>query len=219
MKKALLIIFIVALSLGACETERGNKAEGLITEEELIEYIQTHDVGLTVSDFDGVDIEDFIAFWGFKPGKLDLLWEKSLETYLEALERQEREKYFAKSKISVDSTSEEYEKFIEIYLKKIDLEVKFSGKECGFDYFGIADERERTIYISQTKGINEFDIRKSTNSHSDLLEVILAVGPEGAGYREYFCYSKNNKYMMTIIPMPTNEQPFEYIKIFCELDD
>ena len=42
MKKVILLItLIVALFLGACETEGGNKVEELITEEELIEYIQT----------------------------------------------------------------------------------------------------------------------------------------------------------------------------------
>ena len=196
--------------------------EELITKEAFIEYIQTHDVGLSVEDFEGIDIEDFIAFWQFTPSDIgEYLWQESLEVYKRDLELKEKAKCLAITKISVESTDEEYKKFIKdffIAIGKKDTDLSQSRQLGFYCYDVMADGGGKVyIYITQTKYIDELNISRNPNRRPELLEVFIPDGPDGAGTSGNLCYSKNKKYMMLVSPV--DDELFEYAKIFCEIYD
>ena len=241
MKKTFLFLIIVVLlfSLSACGNNLNEEelpppeekilpeiteqvedvmSERLITADELLEYIQTHDVGLSSDDFNGIDIDDFISYWSFRPSSIDLLWEKSLESYLEHLVFDERAVYMATEKFSVESTDEEYKKFIEEFFNEINKEVVSSNKAHGFYWYDINnDGKQMTLYITQTKGIDNLVFLDLQSTYPELLEVFVADGPDGAGTSGNLCYSKNKKYMM--LANLYDEKLFEYVKVFCEIED
>ena len=190
--------------------------ERLITKDELFEYIQTHEVGLTVDDFDGIDVDDFIKHFHFTPSNIEFLWEKTLEGYLEDLELDERKSYFAKSIVSVESTEEEFQEFIKSFSRKIGKKIVFSGTSDGFVFIDINDTAQTTLYIAQTKDIYELNIFFDDRHTPDLLTVFIENGPDGAGTRGNLCYNKNQKYML--LAYPYEDRSFEYVKVFCGLE-
>jgi len=240
MKQLLILLLIWVLLLCACdsnsngpnqtndqtntstEEEQSGDKEGeemmderLITKEELFEYIQTHNVGLTIEDFKGIDVEDFISYCYFTTSSIRQLSRKSLDDYLEELEWRVRISFFAKEKFSVDSSDEEYQKFLNDFFKAINKDViaSYFDDQSGFYRYELAGKEY--LYISRTKDIDQIAI--GTNPIIDL-ELLVAFIPHGdARIRENFCYSRNKKYMLLADPL--DDQLFEYVKVFCEIND
>ena len=69
----------------------------------------------------------------------DYLCAKSLETYLNHLEYNEKANYFAKSIVSVESTDEEFQEFIKNFLLAINKKMIRSGTVGGFVFIDIND--------------------------------------------------------------------------------
>jgi len=190
--------------------------ERLITKEELFEYIQTHDVGLTIDDFEGIDVEDFLAFWQFSPSNIgDYLCKASLEIYLNSLNINERLYYFAEEKISVDSTDEEFEKSIKDFFATISVNIKSSYYDETSKFYRYEITNYDYIYIARTKDINEISIGYDPNWHPELLVAYIPYGD--AKISGNICYSKNKKYML--LANPLDDQLFEYVKVFSEIND
>ena len=197
------------------ETEAVN--ERLITKEELFEYIQSNDVGLTIEDFEGIDVEDFLVFWQFTPSNIgNYLCKASLEMYLDDLGIKERTRYFAKEKISVESTDEEYENFIEKFFKATNEEVVSAHYEKATRFYRYkTDKAKDFLYIARTKDINDMNIINDPARNPELIVVLIPIGD--AHLRGNLCYSKNNKFML--LSDPVYEWMYEYIKVFREIDD
>ena len=206
------------------ESTEGGEAmsERLITEDELLEYIQTHDVGLSIEDFDQINIEDFILSRHLTPLSVSNLWKKTLENYLIDLARNERAKYMAQEKYSVESTNEVYECFINDFFLAINKDVVNKAVVLGFNRYDINRDSDAAdtiiLYIAQTKNINELNVYRNEKSTTpELLEVFIANGPDGAGVSGNFCYSKNKKYML--LANLYDEVLFEYVKALCTIND
>ena len=245
MKKHFLFVVTVMLLLCACNNtlnptgtnqaagyiaqetvlpENNEKEEDImksefITKEDFIKYIQTHDIGLSVEDFEFIYIEDFIVHWHITKDNIESNLSKIVSEgyYLEDIEQGKKAKYMAREKYSVDSTNEEFERFTTEFFKAINKEVLRTGKEFGFTWFDINDNRHQYLWFAQTKDINGFYFFNNPNSYPKLLEVVIENGPDGAGIISNFCYSKNKKFIM--LASIDDEQLFEYVKVFCEIDD
>jgi hypothetical protein len=195
--------------------------EPLITKDELLKYIQENQnketVDITVEDLEGIDIEDFIEFWHLTKDNIkDSFLKIIVDRYKEHLIWEENAKIFAREIVNVDSTEEEFQEFIKIFLSAIDKKIVYSDKMDGFIWLDINNEKETTLYIAQTKNINELSIGFLTPSASTLLEAVIGNGPEGAGMLGNLVYNKNEKYMLFAHPY---EGPlFEYAKVFHVLE-
>lgn len=130
----------------------------LLTSEELLQIIRDNDTGVTEDDFEGIDIDDFIAFCRFQaPSKLEDTrlhnLRPHLDRYLNHLEMElyDTSQYLALEKMRVDSTDEEYETFIEAYFKALDME---------YEALGISSRDELDVYHVYADGeIRDFNNR------------------------------------------------------------
>jgi len=189
--------------------------ERLVTKEELFEYIQTHDVGLAIEDFDGIDVDDFITTMHFTPSNIEMLWVRSLEMYKNRKKIDERIDYFAKEKVYMESTDEEYEVFVNVFFQAINMGVSHSYYDdlSGF-YCYMSDSRDY-LYIAKTKDFNKLTITNDPNRHPELLVAYIPHGD--AELSGNLCYSKNKKFIL--LATPYDDLLFEYVKIFCTIDD
>ena len=104
-KLTLVTLFILILSIVACNTKvpietkiQDNELieEQLLTKEEFIQLIQEYDVGVTIQDFNKVNLDEFIAhyyiskevFNKFISGNYSL--SRNLERYIENAPRRDR---------------------------------------------------------------------------------------------------------------------------------
>lgn len=207
-------------SSGVNQTIDGAANEGnersLVTKKELLQYILDNDVGITESDFEGIDIDDFIKLYSMTDRVMRMRnlktmieeypWRKAFEDNLEIM---------AKEIVNVDSTDKEYKAFVDAFIKAVGEEFYFLGSfSDGLDGYNIVMENERhSIYIGKTKNIDQYDIKGGRNG---VLEISL---PSGDMYMTTnFCYSRDNKFFMFIaagnIP---REFEYELYRIFTEV--
>jgi hypothetical protein len=217
----------LTLSKDIEEGGEGKMDERLITKDELLEYIQTHSVGLSLEDFDDINVDELITRGRITtrivhPSNLNtsLYLETALRDYKRDLEWNERAKYMAQEKCNVESTDSEYERFIKEFFAAIGAEAVTPVEELGFHRYNIYPGSGTTdriiLYIAQTKNIDELNVYTNEKStRPALLEVFIANGPDGAGVSGNFCYSKNKKYML--LANLYDGQLFEYVKVFCEM--
>ena len=139
MQKIRFIIVIIILLLTACNNTSGKDItneqgenimeEKLLTKEEFIQLIEENDVGVTIEDFNNVDIDDFIAHYHISMETFnkfisgDFILSGILEGYIELAPHWQKEQQLAPYLVQelkyVDSTDEEYMDFISRYFKAI----------------------------------------------------------------------------------------------------
>ena len=229
-----LATVILLMNLGACGNSMeyiGDEAANFVedesmmfkrmTKEEFAQMLNERDISLTLDDFEGIDIEDFIQEGIITVGLADApdseiqqYLETALESYKRNAELKEKANYMAREIISIESTDEEYAMFLEEFFAAIDKELPIPfNKQSGFDLFRIEEEKVIDLYIAQTMYIQEMDIYNNPNRHEELLEVFISSDSGSVGISGNFCYNKTKKFMML-----TNIQDdylFEYAKIFC----
>ena len=210
----LLAVMTATLLLGpvGCKDENSLIKEERLTKEELLEFIEISDSGLTRDDFSDIDLDDFIKYaWLTRNNLATLNINKILELYKSKIVRNKFDQYKAKEIVCVNSSSEEYELFKKAFFEMISVNEQFIGKAEDFIdmFYYLADNEKMLIDIGQTKNLGKFDYY--SYPHGTLG---IRIGPSNGEniYRE-FCYSKNKKYFMLI---PSS---MDIIKTFCEIYD
>jgi hypothetical protein len=183
----------------------------LLTEEELLEYINNNPEkmhGATTEDLEDFDIDEFIREFYITEVTVDSTpLERAIWNYYERQEIRRRATFMAQEIVSVDSTDEEYEKFIKSFLSTIDYDLKETVKEGGltgyvFDTTESEDDYSRLewdvdLYFGQTKHLNEFEsfyneyygYQSIKISHSSQSQYVYS-------YYQGFYYSKDKKYFL-----------------------
>lgn len=205
--------------------EKGEETmeEPLLTKEEFLQKVVEYkmSLGVTVADFQDIDVNDFIeqlnitesSFMWFIEG--GLIFKTFFKRYIASLETRKIYAYQAQSMKVVESTDSEYAKFKNNYFSKLinepvyknDLELKLEryemqGSEKKFEFL-----LGRTQYIYQYKDWQILD---------NPCLVTIPLGPEGMQYSTRLYLSKNSKYFVLFIGGPYE---VEIVKAFCEIDD
>lgn len=181
-----LLLFCMAFILCSCDRcgspkqepatinmgqERESTME-LITSQELLQIIRDNDTGITEDDFEGIDIDDFIAFCRFPtPSKREdtrlLNLRPHLDRYLNHLEMKlyDTSQFLALELVRVNSTDEEYEAFIEAFFRALDMEyVDLGITRDGLDSYVVYGDNNRDssngyyLYIGRTVDIRKYKI-------------------------------------------------------------
>jgi len=185
---AVLIIVILTFLLVSCKQNDDsttpnninniNNAQGedhiteikLMTKEEFIKYIEENQhletVNITLDDLKCIDIDDFIAYCQFTKEDIDGFYLKyALELYLENLKYMKLERHMSSEIISVSSSAEEFEAFIEEYFKKVNRPYKNTSKDrYGIDNFDISiDGKEYRIRVGRTQNLGDYETEKNNN--------------------------------------------------------
>lgn len=170
----------------------------LITAQELLQYIRDNDVGVTEDDFNGIDVDEFIECWqitrysyGNLRYRLDN-YESSRESYMTG-------KLMVRELISVDSTQDEYDAFIETFFEKLNIAYETVGVDNnGLYYYNVypnPDKRDAfnryNLYIGKTMEFHQHDIR-GTNLY-------LPGGSWGAYWEMNICYNRDNKFFLAVL--------------------
>ena len=173
-----------------------------MTKEEFIYYIENNDVGVTEKDFDGIDIDDFIARnYLNEDNILRIKLDVAIEDYLKELESERLSTYLAHGIVSVDSTEEEYTDFRNRFILSItDGQIITSGKEIDLiDWYRVSYENSdgkimtEYMWIGQTKHLDKFEIR----NEDGIFLIQIPWDSSGFGYEAGFFYNKNQKYFYT----------------------
>ena len=209
--------------------------EILLTKEEFVQLMEEYDVGVTIRDFEGIDIEDFIfkyriteeyfdEFISMGPAKGAL--RQLIEWYIEELPSWEREKqlapYLVRELKYVDSTEEEYKDFIDRYFSALQMDAEFLRKEADVvDVYVVEVDNKLLLFkfcqTIKSKGLpisrGEFDKNENYSIHERFTG-------ETSCY-ENIHYSKSSKYLMYLGGNAECgfEEYLNQIKTFCELDD
>ncbi|MCL2634143.1 MAG: hypothetical protein FWD34_06470 [Oscillospiraceae bacterium] len=174
----------------------------LITAEELLQYIEDNDVGLTEEDFEGVNIDDFIVHWHINNENLSkFILKNILESYRDYIQNKQNFEFVAKELISINSTDEEFDAFIILYFKAIGKESNHLGKyktSVPIEVYEILDEDDRyVVWIGKTEIIEQFQIKETAFG----LEIFIPEGMDNSfGSNHMFCYNKDNKFFLIINP-------------------
>ncbi|MCL2253806.1 MAG: hypothetical protein FWC09_05110 [Lachnospiraceae bacterium] len=239
MKKGCLLLILSVLLICACGNKPNKENQGLmegeetmpveiakeefVSKERFLEYIKTKDVGLSIKDFEVVEIEEFIAKWRLTEENMENTISRMVdgEYHLYDLEQWEKTRYMAREKFSVDSSDKEYREFINTYSQIIDMEIKISEElplGSGFISFEIEEDgKKTTLYIDQTKNLFKHEFVELPNMYPQLLNIVVWYGSSGSSAISPFCYSKNKKYFMATTYY--TEKQLELIKKFQEIDD
>jgi len=227
MKKAVWSMFLlttVACMILGCDNNKKGEEKmefTFMTKEEFITYIDTNDTDVTLEDFDGIDIDDFISQSYFSKENIShYSLAVALDDYLRRMERQRRAAYMAQEIVSVDSSDVEYEKFRDQLILSIGGGVESAGKHNTLDVYQVSytdSGGKKTwdyIYIGQTKHLKKYS---TIRDNAGYYIIQLPMDSEGLYFTSGFCYSKNKKYFL--IAAAGNDFFFELIKAFCEIDD
>lgn len=180
-------------------TKQGSDVDmTLATGQELLEYIKDNDIGLTEKDFEGIDIDDFIKHCYITSERLGRFNLKTLvKSYKDYNYHEQRAGIMAKEIISVDSTDEEYQAFVEAYLKELNKETLFIGTNNSMlldVYTVIAEDARYRISIGKTKNMGKYDIRNDGLYGNCHLHI-----PEGdMTMITMYCYSADNKFFLVV---------------------
>jgi hypothetical protein len=198
--------------------KEGDTTMKLATKQELLQYIKDNEVGLTEEDFDGVDIDGFIEHYQFTTEEFARFNLKVLlEDYKTDKVYEQKAEIMAKEIKSVDSTDEEYQAFVEAYLKAVGKEYYFIGADKRFllDVYGIKTEKiNYCICIGKTKNMDKYDI--SSGDSYGALEIYL---PDGDMVMcVTYCYSNDGKFFLFVSPEGDDDFIHELSLIFTEVN-
>lgn len=194
------------------QREKGEANMVLLTKEELFQYLENNNVGLTENDFEGIDIDDFISERIITDSTFRLInWETIFEAYQLSKDIQRRHSIMAREKISVEYTAGDYEAFVKSYFSAIDGKVDDLGNVQGLNAYRIITESgSSNIWIGKTINIDEYDIRNS--GYHDTLEIYIPNGD--MALRAPFCYSDDGKYFLIVVTNDTSEYSYWLSELF-----
>jgi hypothetical protein len=194
------------------EEDNSMSNEPLLTEVELLEFIEMNDTGLSKDDFADVNIDEFIEHTRLSMSRLATANIKNrLELFKSTLKSREFDIFKANEVFIVDSSDDEYESFKSTFFDRIGTDIQYIGKTTNnIDMFYVttSDARVR-IHIGQTRNIDKNDLITSTQGTLS----IIARGSSDTYSNSPFCYSKNRKYFMILNPS------MEVMEAFCEIND
>lgn len=173
----------------------------VITSEELMQFIKDNDTGVTEEDFEGIDIDDFIASFMFgSPAAMDDTRLRTLDSHLKRYDDfrvhgSDFNQMQPLVLISFDSIDYEYERFIETYFDALGMKhEKLNQTKEGFDRHMIkADGNNLYLYTGATKNIEEYDIRNERQGQL----ILYILEPEPLNTKAlpfFFVYSKDKNF-------------------------
>ena len=243
MRKLILVtFFILILSTVACNTkvpiETNNQnnilmEEKLLTKDEFIQLIKENDVGVTIENFNGVDIDEFIAhyqistqiFNKFITG--DFILSGILEGFIELTPHWQKEQQLAPYLVQelkyVESTYEEYMDFISRYFKATGQPAaQIRIEDNGVLLYGYEIEGSGYFLYGfcQTSKSKKLPISRGEKDKDKNYTIKLYSGDES--YYKNIYYSKSGKYLMYYDgngKIESYEEALNVIRTFCELED
>jgi hypothetical protein len=207
-----------------------NRAFLLTKEEFLRKVLENEDaLGVTVADFDDIDVDDFIenrklteeSFTSFITG--ERIFKGAYNAYIENLPRRRVHALLQPKLRTANSTDEEYDIFKERFIERIGVEVSpwthrdrtqiVDGVSEGFEFINVDGDVDgftigRTMYINQLE-------RRGWQISEDPVWATIPYG-DGTDYGMPMFISKNGKYFLLAGSYATAEF---LIKTFIELDD
>jgi uncharacterized protein YxeA len=204
-------------------------SDALLTSEEFLRLVSKYEeqLGVTVADFDEIDIDDFIeqlnlteyVFYGFIDG--GMIFIAFFNRYVSRLGTRAKEAYFPAERRMVDSTEEELERFKEQFFEKI-------GGEEGVEHVRTFEmnireyafhegEHRTTFMISRTMHFEQLAEEHGWSFHETVAHgVMLPVG-NGMYFGTGMFISQNGKFFIIFEPrLPHN---IETIQAFMEIED
>jgi hypothetical protein len=188
------------------------------TKEELFEFVEENQesksLGMTIDDFNGIDIDDFVKSNFILHGEINAVHLKnSLEYYIFQLKVKELEPYVAKELINIESSTEEFEAFKDTYFENLNITYEFLYvDEYGIENYDFTvDDKTYWILIGQTQSLK----KEQTSTEPDGSYLVIYYGDPSRGYP--MTYSKNRKYF--ILSNMLNDDEYNFIKTFCEIED
>ena len=236
--KIIVTLLITVLALGCIYLILGNifnqpeEEIDYITKEELFEYIETHDAGVTIEDFEGIDMEEFIkSGGGFRAGNEispNYNFISAIEMYWYKKEIERIEPYLAYEIKMVDSTDEEFEEFKERFVKIIEESGRAIYPIERWSGNGFMIELKNNSYeimIGQTKyfdlnrnsnDVNKIRVKKGNKNKQETAAIDFRSGLFVTSIMYQFYYSKSEKYFIFFLDRPGSLDDLNIIKAFYE---
>jgi hypothetical protein len=230
-RKALTIFLVMMLLLCGCiKSDDSNidngvneMGERLLTKAEFLKIVSENEgeLGMTVADFDDVDINDFIKVKKFTEtiigyytsGRINFI--ASFDSYVSGIEWRKIKTYQPQEMRIAESTDEDYERFLSKYIKKL------GGGDSVVTPFILTSE----IYIIQEGDYRaKFEIFRTqdieqyeegwvfSENPAGVVTILSQDGKEG----RYFYLSTNGKFFIVFYAGPHTEHT---VKAFCEIND
>ena len=235
------MLFIMLLLTTACQntnvpTETNIQGEEqmeekLLTKEEFIQLIKENDVDVTVQSFDGVDMDEFIAYYyiskevfdEFISGGFNL--RRNLEGYIENAPLREEKKrmdpYLVRELKYIESTDNEYKEFIDKYFEALQVNAEKYKEENGVEIYELNIEGNGTTYFRfcRTSKSKKLELSKGEKDDEENYMIIQYSGD--MNYYLDIYYSKSGKYLMYFDGNAgySFEERLNIIRTFCELED
>jgi hypothetical protein len=190
----------------------------LLTTQELLEYIGNNNVGLKESDFEGIDINDFIKrerLTAEKARRYNL--KKMLESYKTELVLKREYFIMAGEVIAADSTDQEYKAFLDAYFNELDIKPSLAGS-YGIDRYDINKGTEKySLYIGKTKDLKRYKI--DNDGTFETCQIYIPAYGDGY-YCMPFCYGGNNKFFLAVMSFNGDREYMNYVsKTFVNTKD
>ena len=233
MRKFIVVIipFLVCLLFIGCVPPVDEEEIQYRSKEELFNYIETHDVGVTVEDFEGIDMEDFIRQRRFRADREispEFDFKSAIDWYWYKISEAEVERYYAYELKSVNSTNEEFAEFQKRFVRAIEgkgfviypSKTQGDGKEYIIE---VKDSENMIIELAQTKDLgfddtNKIKIIKRNSHENEPLNLDFGYFEFAMrNYSPYFYYCKSDKYFMFFWEGMSLLERFDVIKVFCEV--
>lgn len=201
------------------KNETQSKAEGekvmpngdRLTKEEFLSYIEKNNTGLSVDDFTGIDIDDFLDYTRFTVKSIETSNIKNMfESYKRKLKDREFDPYRAKEIISVKSSDKEYDSFKKAFFDLLDAQIEYVGKNQYLtDIYRLTfNDRVIGLKIGRTQDFDSCEFHTYPDGILGIREL-----PDDDSPYSYFLYTKNKKYYLLTSPI------LDINKAFSELDD
>jgi hypothetical protein len=212
-------------SARAEKTENTGKGEepmigsNYMTKEEFIEFVSTKNINVNMTDFAGIDIDDFIHDQLMVKDLLDVEdvsgfdFQASIERYIQKLEYKKLEPHMAKEVISVICSDEEYKSFTGEYFKKIDAPYKllFTDKYELDNYVVSLGGENYRILIGRTENLEKCQLTRDNNGNYCVVYI------DDPSLSIPIFYSRNLQCF--ILANMYDEAEYGLIKTFCEIDE
>lgn len=219
-----------------------------LSSEEFLQLVEEYSsfLELSASDFDDIDIDEFISYQGLttREAFLDFYIHDdgsslgaSLWIFIESKPRRDAEAqaaeqiapYLVRELQYVDSTNEEFREFIDKYLETIDYEIErdywdYYDTDYGPVYTVIlaGKEQEGAFRLSflQTCKSKNWNISRGEKDNLDYYRIYVIDVIDGeTGYWDTIFYSKCGRFLIYDIRYSDSEgEGFNIIKTFCEMD-
>lgn len=153
--------------------------------------------GVTDADVRGGTLQDVIDVMELDIKKVtDLFYiDSALNGYYASIKEDEIEPYRAKELVSVESTQEEYDEFIEKYLDALGLDLS-AERESDQDYFRMFydSDTNQYFYIARTVDMDKYPVMGKNYDGYYMMEMDAHM--EGMYYGADFVYNADKKYIL-----------------------